>query len=128
MAGIRYFIKCGQKKSLLVTLPRQNILVANSIPVNNLHHVYHTVMEVYNIKKECFWSTSKEIECAQRKILWEKFHKQWIVRARKPPKKVYRFLLHWTETIHFDPKEHKKAKTTDDFKNKLKGWIWENIP
>ena len=52
MAGIQYFIKCGQKKSLLVTLPRQNILVANSIPVNNLHHVYHTVMEVYNIKKK----------------------------------------------------------------------------
>ena len=51
MAGIRYFIKCGQKKSLLVTLPRQNILVATSIPVNNSHHVYHTVMEVYNIKK-----------------------------------------------------------------------------
>ena len=21
----------------------------------------------------------------------------------------------------------KDAKTTDDFKNKLKGWIWENI-
>ena len=47
MAGIRYFIKCGQKKSLLVTLPRQNILVANSIPDNNLHHIYHTVIWRY---------------------------------------------------------------------------------
>ena len=25
------------------------------------------------------------------------------------------------------PKSIKDAKTTDDFKNKLKGWIWENI-
>ena len=25
------------------------------------------------------------------------------------------------------PKNVKDAKTTDDFKNKLKKWIWENI-
>jgi hypothetical protein len=25
------------------------------------------------------------------------------------------------------PKSVKDAKTIDDFKNKLKGWIWENI-
>ena len=36
----------------------------------------------------------------------------------------------FTINMYFFRKKYqniKEAKTTDDFKNKLKGWIWENI-
>ena len=46
---------------------------------------------------------------------------------KTPEKKMYRFLLLWTKAIQHGTKNIKDAKTTDDFKNKLKEWIWENI-
>ena len=68
-------------------------------------------------KQECFWSTSKEIEYAWRKTFIKKCRKQWNVCARKTTKTVDRFLLHWSETIQYDSKEHKRIKDNR--------WLWK---
>ena len=45
----------------------------------------------------------------------------------KPRKKCTGFSYIGPKLYNMVPKSVKDAKTTDDFKNKLKGWIWENI-
>ena len=83
--------------------------------------VYHTVME-------CFWSTSKEIEYAQRKTFREKCSKQWYVCARNPPKKLYRFLLYWTETVQYNTIKHKRSKDNRWLQNQVEVMYMEEHP
>ena len=44
-----------------------------------------------------------------------------------PRKKCRGFSYIGPKLYNMVPKIVKDAKTTDEFKNKLKGWIWENI-
>ena len=44
-----------------------------------------------------------------------------------PRKKCTGFSYIGPKLYNMVPKKVKDAKTTDDFKNKLKGWIWEYI-
>jgi hypothetical protein len=63
--------------------------------------VYHTVMEAYNITNK---SASEQLQ--------KKMNKHKHIGP-----KLYNMI----------PKKIKEAKTTDDFKTQLKGWIWEKI-
>ena len=52
----------------------------------------------------------EEIETAWRKTFKKMCSKQWFICARKPPKKMYRFLLHWTKTIQHGTIKGKRCK------------------
>ena len=45
----------------------------------------------------------------------------------KPRKKCPGFSYIGPKLYNMIPKDLKEAKATDDFKTKLKGWIWKNI-
>ena len=47
--------------------------------------------------------------------------------CQKTPEKCTGFSYIGPKLFNMVPKNVKDAKTTDDFKNKLKKWIWENI-
>ena len=85
--------------------------------------VYHTIMEAYNM------SNKNASDQLQKKLnMHEGKHSQGSaanndlyvpenLRKKCTGPKLYNMV----------PKNTKDAKTTDDFKNKLKGWKWENI-
>ena len=90
--------------------------------------VYHTVMEAYNITTK---NTSDQL---QKKLkMHEGIHSERCAAnndlfvPEKPRKKCTGFSYFGPKLYNLVPKNVKDAKTTDDFKNKLKKWIWENI-
>ena len=44
-----------------------------------------------------------------------------------PQKRCTGFSYFGPKLYNMIPKDIKEAKTTDDFKTQLKGWIWKNI-
>ena len=90
--------------------------------------VYHTVMEAYNI------TTKNASDQLQKKLkMHEGKHSERCAASNNlfvpenPRKKCTGFSYFGPKLYNMVPKNIKDAKTTDDFKNKLKEWIWENI-
>ena len=92
--------------------------------------VYHTVMEAYNI------TNKKASDQLQKKFMHEGKHSErsaannemyvGMYVPESPRKRCTGFSYIGPKLYNMIPKKI-KAKTKDDFKNKLKGWIWENI-
>ena len=90
--------------------------------------VYHTVMEAYNItNKNASDQLQKKLNMHEGKHSERSAANNDLYVPEKPRKKCTGFSYIGPKLYNMVPKSVKDAKTTDDFKNKLKGWIWENI-
>ena len=90
--------------------------------------VYHTVMEVYNIINR------KASDQLQGKLIkHEGKHSERsaanndLYVPEKPLKRCTGFSYIGPKLYNMIPKRIKEAKTADEFKDRLKGWIWEDI-
>ena len=94
----------------------------NMLSVNQMS-VYHTVMEVYNI------TNRKDSDQLQRKLNKHdgKHSERSAKNNEKPRKRCTGFSYIGPKLYNMIPKRIKEAKTADEFKDRLKGWIWEDI-
>jgi transcription initiation factor IIE alpha subunit len=90
--------------------------------------VYHTVMEAYNItNKNASDQLQKKLNIHEGKHSERSAANNELYVPEKPRKKCTGFSYIGPKLYNMIPKNIKEAKTTDDFKTKLKGWIWKNI-
>ena len=94
----------------------------------NQMSVYHTVLEAYNIA----WNKSS-YQLHQKFMHGGKHSersaaKKWLVCTRKTSKKVYRFLLYWTEIIQYDTKEYKRSPDNKCLQNPAQRMDLEEHP
>ena len=90
--------------------------------------VYHTVMEAYNItNKNASDQLQKKLNIHEGKHSERSAANNELYVPEKPRKKCTGFSYIGPKLYNMIPKNIKEAKTTDDFKTKLKEWIWKNI-
>ena len=90
--------------------------------------VYHTVMEAYNItKKNASDHLQKKLKMHEGKHSERCAANNDLFVPEKPRLKCIGFSYIGPKLFNMVPKIVKDAETTDDFKNKLKKWILENI-
>lgn len=90
--------------------------------------VYHTVMEAYNItNKNASDQLQKKLNMHEGKHSERSAANNDLYVPEKPRKKCRGFSYIGPKLYNMVPKNVKDAKTTDDFKNKLKEWIWKEI-
>jgi hypothetical protein len=94
----------------------------------NQMSVYHTVMEAFNIiNKTASEQLEKKLKLHEGKHSERESAKNELYVPMKPRIKCTGFSYLGPKLYNAIPKEVKEAKSTDDFKTKLKGWIWKNI-
>ena len=94
----------------------------------NQMSVYHTVMEAYNItNKTASEQLQKKLNMHEGKHSERGAAKNEMFVPEKPRIKCTGFSYLGPKLYNVIPKETKDAESTDDFKTKLKGWIWKNI-
>ena len=90
--------------------------------------VYHTVMEAYNITtKNASDQLTKKLKMHKGKHSERCAAINALFVPENPRKKCKDFSYFGPKLYNMVPKYIKEAKTTDDFKIKLKEWIWEKI-
>ena len=90
--------------------------------------VYHTAMEAYNItNKNDSDRLQKKLNIHEGKHSERSAANNELYVPENPRKKCTGFSYIGPKLYNMIPKNIKEAKTTDDFKTKLKGWIWKNI-
>ena len=90
--------------------------------------VYHTVMEAYNItNKSASDQLQKKLNKHEGKHSERSAANNDMYVPENPRKRCTGFSYIGPKLYNMIPKKIKEAKTTDDFKTQLKGWIWEKI-
>ena len=92
--------------------------------------VYHVGMEMFNVIRKSSAETIKEklvLEDNPRYELRNRNKGQVKVPVR-PNKKCMGFSYTGSKLFNFLPVDIRLAKTSSQFKSRLKTWIWENIP
>ena len=90
--------------------------------------VYHTVMEAYNIiTKNASDQLTKKLKMHKGKHSERCAAINALFVPETPRKKCKDFSYFGPKLYNMVPKYIKEAKKTDDFKIKLKEWIWEKI-
>jgi len=116
----------GLKQANHVNMKEQRVKI-KMLSVNQMA-VYHTVIEAYNItNKNASDQLQKKLNMHEGKHSERSAANNDLYVPEKPRKKCTGFSYIGPKLYNMVPKSVKDAKTTDDFKNKLKGWIWENI-
>ena len=116
----------GLKQANHVNMKEQRVKI-KMLSVNQMA-VYHTVMEAYNItNKNASDQLQKKLNMHEGKHSERSAANNDLYVPEKPRKKCTGFSYIGPKLYNMVPKSVKDAKTTDDFKSKLKGWIWENI-
>ena len=116
----------GLKLANHVNMKKQRIKI-KMFSVNQMA-VYHTVMEVYNIiNKNASDQLQKKLKMHEGKHSERDAANNDLFVPEKPRKNCVGFSYIGPKLFNMVPKKVKDTKTTDDFKNKLKEWIWEAI-
>ena len=90
--------------------------------------VYHSVMEAYNIiNKKASDQLQKNLNMHEGKHSERSAANNELYVPEKPRKRCTGFSYIGPKLYNVIPKGIKEAKTADDFKDQLKGWIWKNI-
>ena len=90
--------------------------------------VYHTVMEAYNItNKTASEKLQKKLNMHEGRHSEQSAANKGRYVPEEPRKRCTGFSYIGPKIYNVIPKNIKEVKTTDDFKTKLKGWIWKNI-
>ena len=90
--------------------------------------VYHTVMEAYNIiTKNASDQLQKKLKMHKGKHSERCAANNDLFVPEKPWLKCIGFSYIGPKLFNMLPKNVKDAKTTDEFKTKLKKWIWDDI-
>ena len=88
----------------------------------------YTVIEAYYItNKNASYQRLKKFNLHEGKHSEKGAAKIEMYVPENPRKKCTGFSYIGPKQHNMIPKDIKEGKTTDDFKNMLKGWIWENI-
>ena len=94
----------------------------------NQMSVYHTVMETYNIaNKTASEQLQRKFKKHEGKHSERSTAKNELYVPEKPRKRCTGFSHIGPKLYNMIPENIKEEKTTDNFKIKLKEWIWENI-
>ena len=90
--------------------------------------VYHSVMEAYNIiNKKASDQLQKKLNMHEGKQSEKSAANNKMYVPEKPRKRCRGFSYIGPKLYNVIPNDIKEAKTADDFKDQLKGWIWKNI-
>ena len=116
----------GLKRANRVNMKEQRKKI-NMLSVNQMA-VYHTVMEAYNItEKNASDQLQNKLKTHEGKHSERCAAKNDLFVPEKPRLKCIGFSYIGPKLFNMLPKNVKDAKTTDDFKTKLKKWIWDDI-
>ena len=90
--------------------------------------VYHTAMEVYNIiNRKASDQLQMKLNKHDGKHSERSAANNDLYVPEKPRKRCTGFSYIGPKLYNMIPKKIKEAKTADEFKDRLKGWIWEDI-
>ena len=90
--------------------------------------VYHTVMEAYNItEKNASDQLQNKLKTHEGKHSERCAANNDLFVPENPRLKCIGFSYIGPKLFNMVPKNVKDAKTSDDFKTKLKKWIWDDI-
>ena len=116
----------GLKRANRVNMKEQRKKI-NMLSVNQMA-VYHTVMEAYNItEKNASDQLQNKLKTHEGKHSERCAAKNDLFVPEKPRLKCIGFSYIGPKLFNMLPKNVKDAKTTDEFKTKLKKWIWDDI-
>jgi hypothetical protein len=111
----------GLNRANHVNMKEQRVKI-KMLSVNQMA-VYHTIMEAYNItNKNASDQLQKKLNMHEGKHSERSAANNDLYVPENPRKKCIGFSYIGPKLYNMLPKNVK-----DDFKNKLKGWIWENI-